>query len=54
MPVLDWSRTDLEVISKDGSITTGFEANAFAAFDLFILQRPYAKKYYNKKQIESA
>lgn len=44
MPVLDWSRTDLNVVFKDGSITTKFDAKVFAAFDLFILKRAGAKK----------
>jgi mannonate dehydratase len=54
MPVLDWSRTDLEVVYKDGSITTKFEANVFAAFDLFILARPGAENDYREGQIHDA
>jgi mannonate dehydratase len=54
MPVLDWSRTDLHVEFKDGSITTKFEANVFAVFDLFILKRPGADKNYTEEQISIA
>lgn len=54
MPVLDWSRTDLKVEFRDSSITTKFEATAFAAFDLFILQREGAEKSYTEQQLEKA
>ena len=54
MPVLDWSRTNLNVLFKDGSITTKFEMKIFAAFDLFILKRKDAEKNYSQTQIESA
>jgi len=54
MPVLDWSRTDLQVIFKDGSITSKFEYKAFAAFDLFILKRNQAEKDYSSDQLHQA
>ncbi len=54
MPVLDWSRTDLQVAYKDGSITTRFESHALAAFDIFILKRPGAEESYNEYQLRKA
>jgi mannonate dehydratase len=54
MPVLDWSRTDLNVITDDGSITTKFEINVFAAFDIYILKRLNAAASYTSQQIEAA
>ncbi len=54
MPVLDWSRTDLNVEFKDGSITSKFDVKAFAAFDVFILKRRGAEKSYSDEQIAEA
>lgn len=54
MPVLDWSRTALDVKFKDGSITTKFDAKVFAAFDMFILKRPGATKDYSDQQYRLA
>jgi mannonate dehydratase len=54
MPVLDWSRTALDVEFKDGSITTKFEAKAFAAFDIFMLKRPGATKHHDDQQYRLA
>lgn len=54
MPVLDWSRTDLNVPTKEGTITTRFDQKAFAAFDLFILERPGAEKDYSPEILSDA
>lgn len=54
MPVLDWSRTDLKVVFRDGSITSKFESRKFAAFDLFILKRAKAFNDYSEEQVADA
>src|SRR5574344_1232785 len=54
MPVLDWSRTNLKVIFRDGSQTSGFQLFVFAAFDMFILKRQGAEKDYPADVIKNA
>ena len=47
MPVLDWARTDLHYKLPSGRESMLFDYPTFAAFDIFILQRPDAEKEYS-------
>ena len=47
MPVVDWTRTDLDYELPSGATAMRFDQDRFAAFDLHILQRAGAAKDYS-------
>src|SRR5690606_29279455 len=54
MPVLDWTRTQLDKEMHDGSKALYYDWIDLAIFDIYILERPHAKESYHATILEQA
>ena len=54
MPILDWTRTRLDMPLEDGSLALEYNALELRVFDLHILQREGAQQDYTPQEIEQA
>lgn len=54
MPALDWTRTELEWPLANGGTALRYDANAVAAFDMWVLERAGAKADYTPERIATA
>ncbi len=54
MPVVDWTRTNLDFELENASSALRFEMTDFVAYDVFMLERPGAANDYEKDVLERA
>ena len=54
MPILDWTRTRLDMPLDNGSLALEFNASELRVFDLQILKREGAEKDYSSAEVEQA
>jgi mannonate dehydratase len=54
MPVVDWTRTNLNLVLDDGAVALAFDIVDFAAFDIHLLKRENAEKDYTDDILEEA
>lgn len=54
MPVFSWMRTELAYELPTGATATRFDATAFAAFDVFVLQRQSAEDEWGEERCRAA
>ena len=54
MPVVDWTRTNLDYALPDASRALRFEMTDFAAYDVYILERPGAAADYEPAMLAAA
>ncbi|MBN1118977.1 MAG: mannonate dehydratase [Bacteroidales bacterium] len=54
MPVVDWTRTNLQMELEDGARALSFNFPEFVAFDLFMLEREGAEKEYSDELVQAA
>ncbi|NHA02241.1 mannonate dehydratase [Mucilaginibacter sp. HC2] len=54
MPVLDWTRTDLDFLLPNKGTALRYDAKALAAFDLYILEREGAENDFTAEQQQAA